>query len=274
MTQTKPLAIASPRPPRHSVLPTLRLFGLRLLLLATVLGMWQLGVNAGWLNPFYVSQPTDVISRLADLVKTRDLYVDMAFTLQNVLVGFVISAVTGIASACLLYKLPSLQKVVDPYILALYSTPRLALAPLFIIWFGIGPASKVTLVVSLCYFIMLLNTYAGLTNVDTRLISQVKMMGGGDWFIFRRVSLPASVPWLLSGTRVGLGFALIGAVVGELIISEHGLGLRISRASGLFDTTGVFAYLVVVAILGMLLDQLVRLLEKALANWGSGTVKP
>jgi NitT/TauT family transport system permease protein len=274
MTQTKPPAIASSRPPRHSVLPTLRLFGLRLLLLATVLGMWQLGVNAGWLNPFYVSQPTDVISRLADLVKTRDLYVDMAFTLQNVLVGFVISAVTGIASACLLYKLPLLQKVVDPYILALYSTPRLALAPLFIIWFGIGPASKVALVVSLCYFIMLLNTYAGLTNVDTRLISQVKMMGGSDWFIFRRVSLPASVPWLLSGTRVGLGFALIGAVVGELIISEHGLGLRISRASGLFDTTGVFAYLVVVAILGMLLDQLVRLLEKALANWGSGTAKP
>lgn len=122
---------------------------------------------------------------------------------------------------------------------------------------------------------MLLNTYAGLTNVDQRLISQVKMMGASDWFIFRKVSLPASVPWLLSGTRVGLGFALIGAVVGELIISEHGLGLRISRASGLFDTTGgVFTYLIIVAALGVILDQAVRLLERSLSSWGgSATAK-
>jgi NitT/TauT family transport system permease protein len=95
------------------------------------------------------------------------------------------------------------------------------------------------------------------------------MMGGSDWLIFRRVSLPASVPWLLSGTRIGLGFALIGAVVGELIVSERGLGARISRASGLFDTASVFSYLVIVAILGVILDQLVRLLEKSLASWGT-----
>jgi NitT/TauT family transport system permease protein len=246
----------------------MRLFALRLLLLGGMLLAWQLAVGAGLVDSFFVSEPTAVIQRLADLVRTRELYVDMAFTMQNVLIGFAISAVAGVISACILYKLPLLQKVVDPFILALYSTPRLALAPLFIIWFGIGPASKIALVVSLCYFIMLLNTYAGLTNVDPRLLNQVRMMGGGTWFIFRKVSLPASIPWLLAGTRVGLGFALIGAVVGELIISEHGLGLRISRASGLFDTTTVFAYLIVVAVLGMILDQIVRLLEQALASWG------
>jgi NitT/TauT family transport system permease protein len=253
----------------RSVWPAVGLFGLRLLVLVVVLGIWQGGVELRWIDPFYVSEPVKVIERLGELIRTNELYVDMAYTLENVIIGFVISAVAGIASACVLYKFPLLQKVVDPYILALYSTPRLALAPLFIIWFGIGPASKIALVVSLCYFIMLLNTYAGLENVDTRLISQVKTMGGGDWFIFRRISLPASVPWLISGTRVGLGFALIGAVVGELIISEHGLGLRISRASGLFDTTGVFAYLVVVAVVGMILDQLVRLIEKALSGFGT-----
>jgi len=255
----------------RSAVPSLRLFGLRLLFLAILLGIWQGGVEAGAINPFYVSEPTSVIKRLFQLVQTGQLYMDMAFTLQNVLVGFVISAVAGVATACVLYKLPLLQKIVDPFILALYSTPRLALAPLFIIWFGIGAASKIALVVSLSFFIMLLNTLAGLANVDPRLINQVKMMGGNDWFIFRRVSLPASVPWLLSGTRIGLGFALIGAVVGELIISEHGLGLRMSRASGLFDTTGVFAYLIIVALLGMVLDQVVRLLERGLAGWGSAT---
>jgi NitT/TauT family transport system permease protein len=255
---------------RGAVAPSLRLLGLRLLLLAAVLALWQLAVELGWIDSFFLSEPTSVLARLGHLARTGRLYADMAATLENVLIGFLISAVAGIASACVLYRFPLLQKVVDPFILALYSTPRLALAPLFTIWFGIGAASKIALVVSLSYFIMLLNTYAGLTNVDSRLISQVRMMGGSDWFVFRKVSLPASVPWLLSGTRVGLGFALIGAVVGELIISERGLGLRMSRASGLFDTTGVFAYLIVVALLGMVLDQLVRLLERSLADW-SGT---
>ena len=256
---------------RRTVLPALRLLGLRLLFLAAALAIWQGGVEMGVIDPFYVSEPTAVVSRLSELIFTQQLYTDMAFTLQNTLIGFAISAVAGVGSACLFYKVPIIQKIVDPYILALYSTPRLALAPLFIIWFGIGPASKIALVVSLCYFVMLLNTYSGLVNVDKRLINQVKMMGGGDWFVFRKVSLPASVPWVLAGTRVGMGFALMGAVVGELIISEHGLGLRLSRASGLFDTTTVFAYLVVVAILGMVIDQVLRVLEKSLAGWGTTT---
>jgi NitT/TauT family transport system permease protein len=255
----------------RTVLPALRLLGLRLLFLIAALAVWQGGVELGIIDPFYVSEPTAVVSRLSELIFTQQLYADMAFTLQNTLIGFAISAVAGVGTACLFYKVPLLQKVVDPYILALYSTPRLALAPLFIIWFGIGPASKIALVVSLCYFVMLLNTYSGLVNVDKRLINQVKMMGGGDWFVFCKVSLPASVPWVLAGTRVGMGFALMGAVVGELIISERGLGLRLSRASGLFDTTTVFAYLVVVAILGMVIDQLLRVLEKSLAGWGTTT---
>ncbi|MGK3203150.1 ABC transporter permease [Amycolatopsis sp. MEPSY49] len=260
---------AATRPRLRPVRASLRLFGLRLLLLVAVLALWQAAVELGLVDPFFVSEPTAMLKRLGELLGTGQLYADMAFTLQNVIVGFAISAVAGIAGACLLYRIPLLQKVVDPFVLALYSTPRLALAPLFTIWFGIGAASKIALVVSLSFFIMLLNTYAGLSTVDKRLISQVRMMGGGDWFVFRKVSLPASVPWLLSGTRVGLGFALIGAVVGELIIAEHGLGLRMARASGLFDTTGVFAYLIVVALLGMILDQLVRVLERTLAGWGN-----
>jgi NitT/TauT family transport system permease protein len=269
----EPMADTSTAPARRrrNVVPALQVLGLRLLFLAAALAVWQGGVELGWIDPFYVSEPTAVIGRLSELIFTHQLYTDLAFTLQNTLVGFAISAVAGIATACLFYRMPLLQKTVDPYILALYSTPRLALAPLFIIWFGIGPASKIALVVSLCYFVMLLNTYSGLVNVDKRLINQVRMMGGGDWFVFRKVSLPASIPWVLAGTRVGMGFALMGAVVGELIISEHGLGLRLSRASGLFDTTGVFAYLVVVAFLGMIIDQLLRTVEKSLAGWGTTT---
>jgi NitT/TauT family transport system permease protein len=244
-----------------------KLLALRLAFLAGVLALWELVVAVGWVEPFWISRPSRVILRIVELLPTQQLYTDAAFTMKSVLIGFLISAVAGIASACLLYKYRTLQKTVDPYILALYSMPRLALAPLFIIWFGVGSASKIALVVSLAYFIFLLNTYSGLVNVNPRLISQVRLMGASDWFIFRRVSLPASVPWLLSGARVALGFSLIGAIVGELIVAEQGLGLRIARASGLFDTTGVFAYLVIVAGLGMLFDQGVRLLEKSLAAW-------
>ncbi len=246
----------------------LGLLTLRVGLLVFVLLAWQVSVDVGLVDRFFLSEPSAVLSRLSELVTTSQLYTDIAFTMQSVLLGFVISAISGIGCACLMYQFPLLQKVLDPFILALYSTPRIALAPLFIIWFGIGAASKVALVVSLCFFIMLLNTYAGLTNVEPRLINQVRMMGAGRWLIFRRVSLPASIPWLLSGTRVSLGFALIGAVVGEMIIAERGLGLRMARASGLFDTTGVFAYIVVVAALGLLLDQVLRLAETRLTSWG------
>jgi NitT/TauT family transport system permease protein len=245
-----------------------RLLVLRIAFLIAVLAVWELVVALGWVDQFWVSRPTAVIRRIMQILPSGQLYADAAFTMKSVIIGFLISTIAGIASACLLYKYRTLQRVVDPYILALYSMPRLALAPLFIIWFGVGSASKIALVVSLSYFIILLNTYAGLSNVNPRLISQVKLMGASDWFIFRKVSLPASIPWLLSGARVALGFALIGAIVGELIVSEEGLGLRIARASGLFDTTGVFAYLVIVAALGMLFDQGVRWLERRLAAWG------
>lgn len=265
------IAIARPRrQPRSSAWKSFgRLLALRLLFLAAVLAVWEAVVAFGWVDAFWISRPSAVIRRIVELAPSAQLYSDAAFTMKSALLGFAISVVAGIASACLLYKYRTLHKVVDPYILALYSMPRLALAPLFIIWFGVGLASKVALVVSLAYFIILLNTYAGLVNVNPRLISQVRLMGASDWFIFRRVSLPAAVPWLLSGARVALGFALIGAIVGELIVAEQGLGLRIARASGLFDTTGVFAYLVIVAALGMLFDQGVRLVEKRLAAWGS-----
>lgn len=199
---------------------------------------------------------------------TEQLYSDLAFTIKSLVIGFAISGVAGVATACLFYRFKRLHDIVDPYILALYSTPRLALAPLFIVWFGIGTASKVALVVSICYFIVLLNAYAGLVTVNRRLIDQVRMMGASNWFVFRRVTLPATVPWLLAAARVSLGFALMVAVVGELIVAEKGVGLRIAKASGTFDTTSVFAYLVIIAFIGGVLDKSLRMVEKKMAAFG------
>lgn len=240
----------------------------RLLFLLAVFAVWQIIVKTGLVDEFWISKPSKVLAKLAEILPDPQLYSDIFFTMKSTLIGFGISLVAGVFTAILFYKYPLFQKIVDPFVLAIYSTPRLALAPLFIIWFGIGLASKIALVVSLAYFIILLNAYAGLVNVNPRLLQQVRTMGASDWFIFRRVSLPASVPWLLSGARVALGFSLVGAVVGELIISEKGVGLRIAKASGLFDTTSVFAYLIIIALIGMALDQGVRMAERRFAGWG------
>lgn len=249
-------------------LTIVKLFFYRVLFLVGLFAVWQLIVDIGLVDEFWISKPSSIARKLIELLPQKQLYTDIVYTMESTLLGFTISAVAGIATAVLFYKYSLLQKIVDPFILAVYSTPRLALAPLFIIWFGVGLASKIALVVSLAYFIFLLNAYAGLVNVNPRLLSQVRTMGARDWFIFRRVSLPAAVPWLLSGARIALGFSLVGAVVGELIISEQGLGLRIAKASGLFDTTTVFAYLIVISVIGMALDQAVRAVENHFASWG------
>lgn len=259
--------------PRTKRLTASKLFLYRVLFLIGGLLLWQGLIDGGLVEEFWISKPTSVITALVGLVKSPQLYTDVLYTMKSTLIGFTISAVLGIATAVLFYKFRTIQKVVDPFIMAIYSTPRLALAPLFIIWFGVGIASKVALVVSLGYFIFLLNAYSGLINVNPRLLQQIRTMGASDWFIFRKVSLPASVPWLLAGARTALGLSIVGAVVGELIISEQGVGLRIAKASGLFDTTTVFAYLVIISIIAMVLDQLVRMTEARFASWSMNTDK-
>src|SRR5262249_8327683 len=149
--------------------------------------------------------------------------------------GFVLGSLAGIVIGFLLARWEWLYEATEPYIMALYSMPRVALAPLFVVWFGIGLASKVALAVSIVFFVMLINTYTGVINVDRTLVNSVRTMGGGEWFLTRKVLLPSTVPWILSGLRISIGFALIGAVVGEMIIAERGLGRLIAYRSGLFD---------------------------------------
>mgnify|MGYP001563560658 FL=1 len=155
----------------------------------------------------------------------------------------------------------------DPYLTALYSLPRVALAPLFILWFGIGLASKVMLAVSIVCFILLMNAYAGVRSVDQDLVNAVRTMGASDRYITYRVILPSCVPWIFSGMRIGLGMALIGTVVGEMLASQKGLGHLIAVASGSFDTTGVFASLMIIAGMAMSLNEIPKAVEQRLLRW-------
>lgn len=154
-----------------------------------------------------------------------------------------------------------------PIIYALYSLPRIALMPLFALWFGIGTASKVALGFSIVVFIMLLNTYSGIRNVDRYLIDAVRMMGASRRFVYRFVVLPGIVSWLVAGFRLSTSYALLAAVVGEMISAQVGLGKRLVTYQAMFDRSGIFELLAVLAVLAIIVNQLTQIVERRLGRW-------
>jgi NitT/TauT family transport system permease protein len=162
-----------------------------------------------------------------------------------------------------------LAAVLDPFLMGLNSLPRVALAPLFIIWFGIGLPSKVVLAFSLVFFPGLINTYQGVRSVDPDPIDLMRTMQASRWQIWRWVVVPSTLPWIFAGLRIGLGMSLIGAVVGELVGANRGLGYHVEASSANFDTTGVFAGLVALMAITVLLNELMKLAEARLFRWRS-----
>jgi NitT/TauT family transport system permease protein len=152
-------------------------------------------------------------------------------------------------------------------LMGLYSLPRVALAPLFIMWFGIGIPSKIMLAISIVFFILLINTYVGVQNVDRDLVNAVKTMGAPPRFVTRHVVLPSCIPWIFSGLRISMALALTASVVGEMLAAQYGLGFMLARASGTFDTTGIFMVLFVLALLAIGTYNLMARLEKRLLHW-------
>ncbi|MBI4506436.1 MAG: ABC transporter permease [Chloroflexi bacterium] len=241
---------------------------LRLVAAVAIIGTWEGIVRAGLLTEFWISRPGMVAARLVDwLIVRGSMWDHLAATLQAVAIGLSGGIVLGIVSGLVLAKWQRLQVALDPFIMGLYSMPRAALAPLFIMWLGIGIESKIVLAGFVAFFVLLINTYAGVKNVDPDLLNAVRTMGGSGTFLVHKVVLPSCVPWILSGTRIGLAFSLTGAVFAEMLAAQKGVGWLISRSSGLFDTTGVFASILVLAVVAMGLNEGMKKLERWLLRW-------
>lgn len=241
---------------------------LRLVAAVAIIGTWEGIVRAGLLTEFWISRPGMVAARLIDwLIVRGSMWDHLAATLQAVAMGLSGGIVLGILSGLVLAKWQRLQVALDPFIMGLYSMPRAALAPLFIMWLGIGIESKIVLAGFVAFFVLLINTYAGVKNVDPDLLNAVRTMGGSGTFLVRKVVLPSCVPWILSGTRIGLAFSLTGAVFAEMLAAQKGVGWLISRSSGMFDTTGVFASILVLALVAMGLNEGMKKLERWLLRW-------
>jgi NitT/TauT family transport system permease protein len=195
------------------------------------------------------------------------LFIHSWATLWQAILGLVLALPVGVGLGIILVALPKTARVVDPFLMGLYSLPRIALAPLFVIWFGIGLWSKVMLVFSLVVFVFILNTRQGLLEVDRDLLSLMRTMRASRDYIFRRVQIPSILPWLIAAFRINVGLALIGSVIGELLGSNRGLGWYVEHSGGRLDTTGVFVGLIALMVLALAINETVSFAERRLLRF-------
>jgi len=247
------------------------LVAMRALFLALVLAIWQGAVAAGFADAAFVSTPVSVARSLWGLFRDGEVIPHLGTTLLEIVIAFVSSVVFGIASAVVLDRNDWLNRIIAPFLTALNSMPRIALGPLFILWFGIGIASKVVLAFSLGYFIMLLSTLGGLKNVDRDLLLMSRLFGASELRLFRHVRLPWALPSIFAGLKLTLIYCSAGAIIGEMIAAKSGLGLLVQTFSGRFDVAGVMALILIVAFMVMTFTSLMDLTERRLLEWSKGS---
>jgi NitT/TauT family transport system permease protein len=231
------------------------------------LGSWQTLVSLKVLDAFFVSRPSDIAQRVGSWVISGSLWRHLWTTLEESMLGLLIGSALGITLGFSLGRSPVLARVFDPYIKGLNAVPRVVLAPLFLLWFGLGIWSKVALAVTLVFFVMFFNTYQGVRDADRVLIDNVRMLGATERQLVRHVLVPSALTWIFSSLQTSLGFAMVGAVVGEYLGATRGLGYVIAQAEGTFDTTGVFAGMTVLAFVVVIVSAAVTRLERWLLRW-------
>lgn len=246
--------------PRGRLLVYRAVFGVALL------ATWEL-VSGRLIDPFWISSPSRVFAYLWQVVRDGSIFAHLAVTLYETVTGFLIGAVTGIGCGFLLGRRKILAQVLDPYIVAFNGIPRIALAPLFIIWFGIGPNSKVVLVVIVVFFLTFFSTYSGVKGVDLELRNVLRIMGATERQILVKVTIPATIPWIATGLKISVPYALVGAIVGEFIASSKGLGYLINYQTSLFSTTGALGGILIVAAIVVLSSEAINWAEAYLLRW-------
>jgi NitT/TauT family transport system permease protein len=249
-----------------------RMWLYRVLLFVAILGVWQLA--SGPLIPeFFISKPSAIAASLLQKVARGNLFFHIGITAAEAFIGFLVGAFLGTLAGVLLGRIPFLADLLQPFILAFYSLPKIALAPLFVLWIGIGIEMKIVLTATVVFFLVFLNTFTGVRNVSKELEAILYLMGANERHVLTKVVLPSAITWVFAGLRISVPYALIGAIVGELIASNRGLGFVLASASSQFDTAGVFATLIVIMLLAFVLNTMVQLAETWLMPWNSADAR-
>ena len=245
--------------------PLGRLAG-QILIVALLLALWEFG--SGWFLPrVWVSTPSAIVLRLLLWIQNGLLWRHLAATLSAAGLGYAIGSITGIATGLAIGLAPRVERILSPFIIALYALPKVALAPFFVIFLGIGLESKIALVTMTVYFLLLYNTLDGVHDLDRGWAEAFRVMGASRGEIVRRVLLPGITPWILSGLRIAVRYAFTAAVLGELIAGNAGIGYLIDSSAGAFNSSGIFAGVLVLVICSLTATHLISRAERRLLRW-------
>jgi NitT/TauT family transport system permease protein len=242
-------------------------FGLRLLLLVSAFVAWWALTATGALPTFFFGEPLLVLWQLADWFITGSIWIHLGTTLLETILSFVLGTLSGLVIGLWLALNPLSARVLDPFIKAMNSMPRLVFAPIFALWFGLGIWSKVALGITLVFFVVFFNVFQGVREVSPVVLANVRMMGARGRDLMRFVYLPSATSWVFSSLHNAVGLAFVGAVVGEYLGSARGVGYVILQAEGVFDINSVFAGILLLTIFALLLDHAVSMAERYLLRW-------
>lgn len=240
----------------------------RALTLLVVGLVWEYVARERIIDPLFIGVPSQILHFFwQGLFINHDLIGDLLWTLMGTLAAFVLGSAGGILMGLVFVMYPVFEKFIDPLMTALNALPRIALAPLFLLWFGLGLASKVALGASLTFFIVLSSTVAGARSVDLDLLTLARTLGARPAQVFLKITLPSAVPTIFAGLRLGLIYAMLGVIASEIIAAERGLGQKVAYLSGSFQVDGVYAVLLLLAILGTSITWIMSAIEARLLRW-------
>ncbi|GHO83923.1 ABC transporter permease [Dictyobacter formicarum] len=244
---------------------------LRVLVLVVIVGGWELGARTKVIDPFFWGQPSGIWAQIVTWVingtAQGPLWVQIAVTLEETVLGFAIGVILGVVFGILLGRNRFLADVLGPYIKAANSIPRVVLGSIFVIGLGLGIQSKVALAVVLVFFIVFFNAFQGVREVDRNLLANARILGANSRQLSIDVIIPSALTWIIASLHTSFSFALVGAVVGEFLGATQGIGLMIQTAQGTFNANGVFAAMVILAVLALITEALVTALENRLITW-------
>ena len=246
----------------------------QVVLACVIIGSWQLLTTWKVVDPFFFGQPSGIVKQLRDYFTQGDQatefgsYWSQIFTtLREAVFGFALGTVTGIVFGVALGQSPFLAKVIGPYIKIFNAIPRIVLGSIFLVAFGLGPMPKILLAAVLVFFVVFFNAFQGVREVDRNILNNARVLGASPLRIVKDVTVPSALTWIIASLHTAFGFAIVGAIVGEMLGSQSGLGLVITTAQNQFNPDGVFATMIVIAVITLIVEFLLTRLERRLLSW-------